>query len=360
MYRRIGVVVEFGVPDFEMREKIWKSHIPPGVKTGPVKWSGLAMGYELTGGAIKNSVVLGVSRALGKWSGKEGEPVVVEEEDLEEGARLQMRGHLRLGQESERRVVPKRQLEELIVPAKVEEEIREILDLEKARRVIYGQWGVKGRPLPSVVVLIGEAGVGKGLTAECLAYHLSRPLFRITAGEVLSRAMIGPRGLEVVFADARAMEAVVLVEDSSLLFSPAGSKSHPAELAALKFHISRYPGLILFFAQEERDLYPPALPPLKRTIFLPPPDPHLRLKLWDKYLPAQLRDETISLQRLSNDFELNGGDIYRTCVEAVEMAALRQDAPLRKVTMNDILIAANKYAKIKAIAKETAFSSMFQ
>jgi hypothetical protein len=55
IFRRITLVIDFMAPDYEMRDQIWKSILPPHMPiSSDVEWHKLAMDYELTGGLIKN------------------------------------------------------------------------------------------------------------------------------------------------------------------------------------------------------------------------------------------------------------------------------------------------------------------
>ena len=50
MYRRISVVIEFKLPDFKLREKIWKNLVPTNVKVAEdINWGEIAIDYEITG-----------------------------------------------------------------------------------------------------------------------------------------------------------------------------------------------------------------------------------------------------------------------------------------------------------------------
>lgn len=56
--RRISLKVEFEIPDIELREKIWKSHIPDKAPLSPdVDFKLLAKDFQFAGGHIKNAVL---------------------------------------------------------------------------------------------------------------------------------------------------------------------------------------------------------------------------------------------------------------------------------------------------------------
>lgn len=87
MYRRITLAVEFSHPDPLLREKIWKTHLPPQLTLdADVDLTSLAMNYELTGGFIKNAILMALSSAVSR---NPSSPVV-RMADLEAGAKLQV------------------------------------------------------------------------------------------------------------------------------------------------------------------------------------------------------------------------------------------------------------------------------
>jgi len=59
LHRRITLSVELPLPDAVLRKKIWLAHVPPNVCVGPdVNFDRLAMEFELSGGFIKNAMLL--------------------------------------------------------------------------------------------------------------------------------------------------------------------------------------------------------------------------------------------------------------------------------------------------------------
>ena len=132
MHRRITTVVQFRPPDFNMRLRIWESllqvgssvNVENGVKSrklsadNDVDLSALAIKYELTGGFIKNALLSALLSALSRFkkentSARKGlnaildsnqndtggaaadfSGVILSQQDLEEGCKLQMRSSL--------------------------------------------------------------------------------------------------------------------------------------------------------------------------------------------------------------------------------------------------------------------------
>jgi hypothetical protein len=91
---------------------------------------------QLTGGFIKNAIISSLLLAIGRSM----DPLVVTEHDLMEGCRLQLRGSLRM-KAFDRRVVPKSGLDALVVSESLEKQLQEIAHFDKARQILFGQWG---------------------------------------------------------------------------------------------------------------------------------------------------------------------------------------------------------------------------
>lgn len=77
------------------------------------------------------------------------------------------------------RVVPKAGLDDLILSTSLRKQLDAVVDLEKARGVLFGQWGFGERtqiPQSTTVLLWGPPGVGKSTAAEGLGFEIGRPL----------------------------------------------------------------------------------------------------------------------------------------------------------------------------------------
>ena len=175
MNRRITLAIEFRTPIPSLRADIWRVHLPPEAPlNADVDVDELARKFELTGGFIKNAVKTALSFAVAR----DKEDPCIRHEDLDRGARLQLRSRLSMT-DMDRRIIPMHGLDWLVIPERVERVLREIADFEKMRNVLYGQWGfdrVDGRGQGVISVFHGAPGTGKTQAAEGIAYDTGRPL----------------------------------------------------------------------------------------------------------------------------------------------------------------------------------------
>ena len=89
MDRRLSLKVHFGIPELELRYKMWQSLMPDFVKLAPdVDLKLLAERYHFTGGLIKNSIFMALNSSL--MAGNNGDSVVTMEM-IKQAAELQLR-----------------------------------------------------------------------------------------------------------------------------------------------------------------------------------------------------------------------------------------------------------------------------
>ncbi|CAK9091963.1 unnamed protein product [Durusdinium trenchii] len=223
MHRRITLAIEFQKPDHVLRKHIWSSLIPAALPlSGDVDLSALAMRYELSGGFIKNAILTALSIACSRAqeTNQSGKPdICITQDDLARGAQLQLRGRLAM-RSFERRIVPRSGLEVLVCGQSLRKKLQEVIDFEKSKTVLYGQWGFGGRTafsggqpeIGSCVLFYGPPGTGKSLAAQAIGFEVGRALKVVNSANIVDK-YVGETGknIEKVFAEAETedMEGVI-------------------------------------------------------------------------------------------------------------------------------------------------------
>lgn len=315
MHRRINAVFEIRPPSYLQRREIWRqltSHpnmpLAKAREEDPkeedkkeeeegIDWDGLALRYELTGGFIKNALVAALLAALGR---DEANPRITQA-DLTAGCAAQMRGALQMRSFSHR-VVPRAGLDGLVVSKEIGKQLQGLVGLEKARSVLFGEWGFGDEPSGSssssnganpsaegqgqgqgrgqhqqatTALFWGPSGTGKSAAAEAIGFEVGRPLKVVSWTQLAERAVGGgglwfsgggglvddegrDRGVRAVFDDARLMDAIVVIEDvPPEVFALAGRP--PAGMGVgmgggggvvgmvrdLFWHTARFPGTVI-------------------------------------------------------------------------------------------------------------------
>ncbi|CAB9508486.1 Transitional endoplasmic reticulum ATPase [Seminavis robusta] len=357
MYRRISEVFEFKPPNYLERLDIWKlvtSH--DAVPCDPnIDWESIALKYELTGGFIKNAVISALLDAVGR----DPRSPCVKEEDILEGCKKQVRGALQMVDFNER-VVPRGGISDLVVADSVMEKVHEIVNLEKARAILFGNWGFDAdmRSRQGTTSLFwGPSGTGRSRAAEAIGFELGKPLKVLDLPRLLSerKGNESPgdgsaKSVRAVFHEARLMDAVLVLDGFSLDTDGGGggggADSHVLNLVMRE--MTRFPGVVIMMvtASGSLDVFVSRLDKslvksLKFLVEFQLPSTSNREILWKKLMPPALPlSEDLNYRKLaeaSSDFSVShiGNAVYR----AAATAALRKDAKDRSVSMKALYAA---------------------
>ncbi|KAJ6241738.1 atpase [Anaeramoeba flamelloides] len=362
MHRRITIASEFAKPDLLLREKIWNTHIPKSLKCAEdVKLKELAMKFELTGGFIKNAVLSALSVAVSR-DGTDN--VTLNHKDLLEGAKLQLRGRLRMTDFS-RRVVPQRGMEALILPKETENILNEIVNSEKARQILYN-WGFDkkiGFERGTTCLFIGMPGTGKTLAAEAVGFEVGKPLKVINAAELLSK-WVGdtPKNIDALFQEATTNDSILVFDEAEGLFgkrhqeqSNSTDRYANIDVGLLLYHMEKFSGICILCTNIPEAIDKAFFRRMKFIVEFKLPNKDLRKKLWPKLIPKSApKEKDIDFDSLAGKFEFPGGNIKNVVFRAASRAALRENED-RIIKYSDLLQAGNEeLLKIKKSRGESS------
>ncbi|RHY56395.1 hypothetical protein DYB30_002202 [Aphanomyces astaci] len=355
MHRRITAVFEYKAPDHIQRREIWRVLVSDKLKCCPeIDWEAIALKYELSGGFIKNAILSALLKAIGRNS---TDPVI-NHDDIVTGCALQMRGSLHM-KTFDHRVVPTTGLDALIVADAVRATLAEVVQFEKARNVIYGQWNFdfglttkynKKNQKGISVLLIGPSGVGKISAAKAIGFEVGRPLKLVHFAQLqCDSAADTRRALQSTFDDARLMDAVLVLEGFEMFGMDvhgqvdADSPRFRVEAQRLMDMVDTFPGisiLVATTASSVTSLDHEFSRRLKFLIEMRPPTASLRTLLWRSFFPptAPLAPD-VDFDKLGMRFELSNDAMSNAVFRAAAMAALRPEAT-RRITMKDLVNAA--------------------
>ena len=327
--RRILVKIRFAEPDAEARRAIWVKHLPPQAPvSADVDLDSLARRYEMTGGYIKNAVLLAVADVVHEGA---SEPSIGMDH-LERAADAQMRRP----QDSESGVLmrPETRLADVILPRDLSRRVHEFVGAERSRRTVFDRWGVgprlaSGRGLAAL--FFGDPGTGKTLCAEAIAGELNRPLLRATTAGLKSK-WVGEteRRLQGLFDDARDHGAVLLLDeaDSLLMSRGAGhaSRHDDAAVNVLLDLLERHDGVTILATNRPHVLDRALDRRISWRLEFPFPDEDAREAIWRGLLPETVpTDGQIRFDRLAARHPLSGGRIrnavFRACFRAATAGA---------------------------------------
>ncbi|KAL4109813.1 hypothetical protein PRIC1_001508 [Phytophthora ramorum] len=379
MHRRITAVFEFKAPDHIQRRKIWDVLLMRGAlqTESGIDWDAIALKYELSGGFIKNAILSALLKAISRNC----ESPVISQADIVAGCALQMRGSLHM-KTFDHRVVPTSGLDELIVEDSVKDKLRKIVQFEKARSVIYGQWGFdfgqSNKQQKGVSVLIcGPSGIGKLNAAKSIGFEIGRPLKVVNFGQLAADSAAETRkALRAVFDDARLMDAVLVltgfesfgshIEGGVIpLESLESSPRFRMEVMRLLELMDTFPSTTILLANVDKSAASTLVQSefcrrLKFVVEMRNPNSKLREKLWRACFPPKAPLDTkkpIDFQRLSERYDLSSTSISDAVFRAAANAALREESK-RVITMKDLTEAA-EIERQKARGGAAAMDNLF-
>jgi hypothetical protein len=292
-----------------------------------------------------------------------GEPVTLEH--LAAGARAQNASGL---ERLALRITPRAGFDDLVLPAGVVQQLRDIVARVRYRTRVLGDWGMRrsaGKGRGVTALFAGDSGTGKTLSAEVLAGALGLDLYVIDLATVIDK-YIGEteKNLDRIFREADRVNGVLLFDEADAIFGKR-SEVHDArdryaniEVAYLLQRMERFDGIAVLTTNLRANLDDAFLRRLDALVDFPTPDEPSRLLLWERHLPASLpRSSDVDLRFLAKAFDLPGGNIRNIAVAAAFLGA----ADDRLISMPDLIKAtAREYRKLGRLCVEAEFGPYFE
>ena len=338
--RRILVRVQFEEPDRQARAEIWRKHLPPQAPlAADVDIELLADCFELAGGYIKNAVLMAVAEAV---HAQNGEAPAISMAILERAARDQVK---RIGDERHDLVLPKVRLSQVILPDGLKARVEELVDAARHRRTVLERWGI-GAHLSAgkgvAALLSGPPGTGKTLCAEAIAAELNRPLLVAQLPTLLSKWIGGTeRNLAVLFRDARAESAVLLLDEADALLTDRDALLHKHDVSVVNVLlqlIERHEGVVLLASNRPSKLDKALARRLGWHLPFPEPDAWLRAQIWQSLLPDTVPVHgRLDFDRLGRKFPIVGGHIKNAVFRAAFRAA-RQGGEVTQAILEEAAV----------------------
>ena len=321
--RRILVKVRFPEPDRQARLEIWRKHLPAAAPLGDdVDLDLLADRYEMSGGYIKNAILVAVAEAVHG----NGEEPVIGMAHLEKAAREQLQ---RPCDEESDLVVPSARLTDVILPDGLSARVAELISAARNRRTVLERWGIGahltyGKGVSAL--LYGEPGTGKTLCAEAVANELHRRLLTASIPALVSK-WVGETemNLEALFREARVQGAVLFLDEADSLLMERGegraSRHDDSVVNVLLKLVERHDGVVLLATNLPDRLDCALSRRLTYRLHFPLPDAELRSKIWRLLLPDSVPTGELDFGGLGRRHDLSGGQIKNAVFKAAYRAA---------------------------------------
>ena len=251
------------------------------------------------------------------------------------------------------RIEPAATWDDLVLPEKEREQMRQISLHVRQRTRVYESWGFadrSSRGLGISVLFAGPSGTGKTTAAEVLAHELRLDLFRIDLSQIISK-YIGEteKNLCRVFDAADQGAAVLLFDEADALFGKRTEvkDSHDryanCEVSYLLQRMEAYRGLAILTTNRKSSLDQAFLRRLRFVVEFPFPEAAQRAEIWRRIFPSRTPVDGLNVEYLAR-LRVSGGNIHNIAMGAAFLAA---DAG-EPVRMEHLLAAARaEFAKLE-------------
>ena len=280
--------------------------------------------------------------------------------DVQAGARAQNAAGLdRLA----RRVEPRAGWTDLVLPAEVRVQLRELAARARQRERVLDEWRVGGRAARGrgiTALFAGDSGTGKTMSAEVVAGELGLDLYVIDLSTVIDK-YIGEteKNLDRIFAEADRVNGVLLFDEADAIFGKrsevrdARDRYANVEVAYLLQRMERFDGLAILTTNLRANLDEAFTRRIDVIVDFPLPEDDARLALWRMHLPPELPQAIdLDLDFMARRFRLTGGNIRNACLTAAFLAA-EHDRP---VSMAELIRGTEReYHKLGRLTVEAEF-----
>ncbi|GAA2836532.1 ATP-binding protein [Crossiella cryophila] len=322
-----------------------------GLWAGALNGSGAAMSEtdlrRLTAQfSLPGHVIRAAGESVRRGAGEGGDPAALAWQAGLAHARVAL-------EELGRRVEPRAEWADLVLPQPQQTILREIIAHVRQRAVVHQDWGfekVLRRGLGVTALFAGGSGTGKTLAAEVLAGRLGLDLFVVDLSQVVSK-YIGEteKNLRRVFDAAERGGALLLFDEADALFGKRSEikDSHDRyaniEVSYLLMRMESYRGLAILTTNMKKALDSAFLRRIRFVVDFPFPGPAERAEIWRRVIPASTPTDGLDMRKLAQ-LTVAGGSIRNVALSAAFLAAEAGQA----LSMRHLLAAARtEYLKLE-------------
>ena len=242
--------------------------------------------------------------------------------------------------------VPQKGIDSVILPRESLETLYDIANIEKARKVLVGEWGFN-EVFPDhngvAVLFHGPPGTGKTYTAEALAYETGKNLKIVNYAQVISMWVGGTeKALEALFNEVADSDSILLFDEADAIFASrtgiasANDRFLNVETDILLGLIERFNSIAILTTNYIENIDQAFFRRMQYIVEFKAPDENLRVKLWNTLCPPKLPiSKDVDFGKLAADYQFTGGDIKNAIIRAATKRAVRIEQN-RKISMQDL------------------------
>ncbi|MEU1662233.1 ATP-binding protein [Streptomyces sparsogenes] len=274
------------VPGFTDRRAMWSAALPD---LNGTLLEDLAVRYRMNGGELR--AVASVATAGARLAGN-GHPQPLADH-VEPAIATVTRGR---GGSAVHSIVPRRTVDDLVLP---DVQFRQILEIASAFRAwprIAESWGFARRSGHGGVkaLFTGEPGTGKTMSAEIVTGMLGLELLKVDLAQVVSK-WVGEteKNMETAFRQAEESHAVLLFDEADALFGKRGEVKHGTdryanlEVGYLLQRLEASDGLVILTSNLKDNIDPAFTRRFHFVVHFPRPSAAERRRLWRLAFPDE-------------------------------------------------------------------------
>jgi hypothetical protein len=236
-----------------------------------------------------------------------------------------------------RRVEPRHDWDDIVLPAAQIEQLRAICSQAKHLSAVYGAWRFErklslGKGLNAL--FSGPPGTGKTMAAGIIAADLGLALLSIDLSQVVSK-YIGEteKNLRQLFDQASAAHAILLFDEADALLGKrsavkdAHDRYANTEVAYLLQKMEEYEGITILTTNLRQNMDEAFTRRMRFIVEFPFPEDADRLRIWRGVWPGEVPlTPDVDLERLARQFRLSGGSIRNIALAAAFLAVEEEQA----------------------------------
>lgn len=258
------------------------------------------------------------------------------------------------------KVTPRFLNEEVILPHKQTQQLKEINKAMTSITDVHYNWGTAQVWNESgiSVLFAGPPGTGKTMAAEVLAIKLNLPIYRIDLSQVVNK-YIGEteKNLKRLFDVADMADLILFFDEADSLFGQrtevkdAHDRYANLEISYLLERMERFKGVAILATNRKKDLDEAFLRRLRYIVDFPLPEVEQRKRIWRQLLPSKVDHTSIDFNFLAEKFPLAGGHIrsiiFNACLQSANQNRSGKESDRYKLEMEALIRAVKReYEKL--------------
>ncbi|KAI0892965.1 hypothetical protein F4806DRAFT_488633 [Annulohypoxylon nitens] len=194
---------------------------------------------------------------------------------------------------------------------------------------------IQGKGNGLILLLHGSPGTGKTLTAESVAEMTKKPLYRVTCGDIGTKAEEVEKYLESVFYLGRLWDCVVLLDEADIFLEKRSTEDMERNaLVSVFLRVLEYYEGILILTSNRVKIFDEAFKSrIQLALYYPELGPSERRHIWKNFLDrlSEVDGDSIDLKDLEcnledlKDVKMNGREIRNAITTARQSAKYQNE-----------------------------------